>query len=75
MNEAFGVHYSALSSLIETEPMGFSGGKFLNAAVLYRIPVPERSRRAGGSAPLTNRQITDPETPFRSLSGVEGPMI
>ena len=38
MDEAFGVHYSALSSLIETEPMGFSGGKFLNAAVLYRIP-------------------------------------
>ena len=38
MGEAFGVHYSALSSLIETEPVGFSGGKFLNAAVLYRIP-------------------------------------
>ena len=38
MDEAFGVHYSAFSSLIETEPMGFSGGKFLNAAVLYRIP-------------------------------------
>ena len=55
MDEAFGVHYSALSGLIETEPMGFSGGKFLNAAVLYRIPVPERSRRAGGSTPLTNR--------------------
>ncbi|MBO6248415.1 MAG: 2-amino-4-hydroxy-6-hydroxymethyldihydropteridine diphosphokinase, partial [Bacteroidales bacterium] len=39
MDEAFGVHYSALSSLIETEPMGFSGGKVLNAAVLYRIRV------------------------------------
>ena len=38
MDEAFGVHYLALSSLIETEPVGFSGGKFLNAAVLYRIP-------------------------------------
>jgi len=38
MDEAFGVNYSALSSLIETEPVGFSGGKFLNAAVLYRIP-------------------------------------
>ena len=74
MDEAFGVHYSALSSLIETEPMGFSGGKFLNAAVLYRIPVPERSavlslskdRRAGGSTPLTNR------AEGRSLSGAEG---
>ncbi len=40
MDEAFGSHYSALSKLIETKPMGFSGGKFLNAAVLYRIPVP-----------------------------------
>ena len=37
MDEAFGVHYSALSMLIETKPMGFSGGKFLNAAVLYRV--------------------------------------
>ena len=43
MDKAFGVHYSALSKLIETKPMGFSGGKFLNAAVLYRIisPSPE----------------------------------
>lgn len=40
MDGAFGSHYSALSKLIETKPMGFSGGKFLNAAVLYRIPVP-----------------------------------
>lgn len=37
MDEAFGVPYSSLSSLIETEPMGFSGGKFLNAVVLYRM--------------------------------------
>ena len=40
MDEAFGSHYSALSRLIETKPMGFSGEKFLNAAVLYRIPAP-----------------------------------
>ncbi|MBR5176093.1 MAG: 2-amino-4-hydroxy-6-hydroxymethyldihydropteridine diphosphokinase [Bacteroidales bacterium] len=38
MDEAFGTHYSALSTIIETEPMGFSGEAFLNAAVLYRIP-------------------------------------
>lgn len=38
MDAAFGRHYEALSELIETEPMGFSGGKFLNCAVLYRIP-------------------------------------
>ena len=37
MDEVFGCHYSALSRLIETKPMGFSGGKFLNAAVLYRV--------------------------------------
>ena len=87
MDEAFGVHYSALSGLIETEPMGFSGGKFLNAAVLYRIPVPERwfdsahqpgrrdtppvperSRRAGGSTPLTNR------TEEQSMAGGSTPL-
>ena len=40
MDEAFGTHYLSLSKIIETRPMGFSGGKFLNAAVLYRIPEP-----------------------------------
>ena len=39
MDEAFGVHYTSLSKLIETKPMGFAGGKFLNAAVLYRVPM------------------------------------
>lgn len=38
MDEAFGGHYSSLSKTIETEPMGFVGDPFLNAAVLYRIP-------------------------------------
>ena len=37
MDEAFETGYSSLSSLIETEPMGFSGGKFLNAVVMYRM--------------------------------------
>ena len=36
MDEAFEVHYTALSRLMETKPMGFSGGKFLNAVALYR---------------------------------------
>lgn len=36
MDEVFGGHYAALSRLIETKPMGFVGGQFLNAAVLYR---------------------------------------
>lgn len=43
MDEAFGCHYTALSKLIETKPMGFSGGKFLNAVVLYRVFRPEGS--------------------------------
>lgn len=41
LDDSLGVHYSALSKLIETEPMGFSGGKFLNGAVLYRVRRPE----------------------------------
>ena len=41
MDEAFEGHYTALSRLIETKPMGFSGGKFLNAAALYRTFRPE----------------------------------
>ena len=50
MDEAFGKHYTALSRLIETEPMGFRGGKFLNAAVLYRLPAPELVEGAEGHA-------------------------
>lgn len=41
MDEAFEGHYQSLSRLIETKPMGFSGGKFLNAVVLYRTFRPE----------------------------------
>lgn len=43
MDEAFEGHYQALSRLIETKPMGFSGGKFLNAVVMYRVFRPEGS--------------------------------
>jgi len=43
MDVAFEGHYQALSRLIETKPMGFSGGKFLNAVVLYRTFRPEMS--------------------------------
>ncbi len=43
MDEAFEGHYSALSRLIETKPMGFSGGKFLNAVALYRTFRPDTS--------------------------------
>lgn len=41
MDKAFGKRRTALSSLIETEPFGFSGEKFLNAVVYYRLPVGE----------------------------------
>lgn len=41
MDKAFGYHYQKLSTIIETEPWGFSSDKFLNCAVLYSIPVQE----------------------------------
>ncbi len=41
MDAAFEGHYQALSRLIETKPMGFTGGKFLNAVVLYRTFRPD----------------------------------
>lgn len=41
LDKFFGVGYSALSSLIETEPWGFeSEDKFVNAAVRYDVDVP-----------------------------------
>ena len=43
LDEAMGCHWTALSHIIETRSWGFSGPKFLNAAVMYRIfrqPVP-----------------------------------
>ena len=74
MDEAFGRHYEALSKFIETEPMGFTGEKFLNAAVLYRI----RSM-AGGSTPLTNRSLngaegTGPEKVLDTVKAIERTM-
>ncbi|MCQ2146784.1 MAG: 2-amino-4-hydroxy-6-hydroxymethyldihydropteridine diphosphokinase [Bacteroidales bacterium] len=39
MDEAFGCHYQRLSTIIETEPWGFSSENFLNCAVLYSLPV------------------------------------
>ena len=37
LDEALGAHYVALSHIIETKAWGFSGDKFLNACVLYRL--------------------------------------
>lgn len=37
MDEAFGVHWSALSDIIETPAWGFEGPAFLNCAVKYKI--------------------------------------
>lgn len=39
LNESLGAECQKLSQVIETSAVGFSGGKFLNAAALYRIPV------------------------------------
>ena len=42
LDEAFGIHYKALSSVIETEPWGFeSTDKFLNAVVMYELDFPD----------------------------------
>lgn len=52
MDEVFEGHYQALSRLIETKPMGFSGGKFLNAVVLYRVFRPQVSSLEAATAIL-----------------------
>ena len=52
LDEAFGIHYKALSSMIETEPWGFeSTDKFLNALAMHEIDLhglfsPERAGEA-----------------------------
>ena len=51
LDEALGVHYTALSRIIETESWGFSGQNFLNACILYRIGR-EGSPEAHGEALL-----------------------
>jgi 2-amino-4-hydroxy-6-hydroxymethyldihydropteridine diphosphokinase len=52
LDGAMGCRYSALSRLIETEPMGFAGNTFLNGAVRYRTPRPEASAEVAGLALL-----------------------
>ena len=42
LNIELGVPYKAVSSFIETEPWGFgSSEKFINAAVMYELDLPE----------------------------------
>lgn len=38
LDDALGVHWSSLSSIIETKSWGFDGEDFLNCAVLYLLP-------------------------------------
>lgn len=38
LDHALGCRYSSLSDIIETESWGFSAEKFLNCAVMYRVP-------------------------------------
>ena len=40
MDDSFGTGAKALSTLVETSPVGFSGGMFLNAVVMYRLAIP-----------------------------------
>lgn len=47
LDAALGLHYLALSSVIETDSWGFEGGKFLNCCVLYRIPYQEDPETQG----------------------------
>lgn len=39
LDEGLGVHYSALSSIVESKSWGFEGGDFLNCAVRYDCPL------------------------------------
>lgn len=41
MNDIFGVSYSKLSTLIETESWGFVADRFINCAVLYSLELDE----------------------------------
>lgn len=70
MDDAFGVHYTALSKLIETKPMGFSGGKFMNAAVLYRVPM----HRMLSDAPPDSERIEGPGLVLEKIKGIEKSM-
>lgn len=38
LDESFGTGYESLSDLIETESWGFDAEKFINCAVLYKLP-------------------------------------
>ncbi len=42
LDEGLGVHYSALSALVESKSWGFEGGDFLNCAVCYDCPLSPR---------------------------------
>ena len=58
LDEAFGVHYSALSEIIETEPWGFdSANGFLNCCVLYSLPKKMDGEAVLGICKETERRL------------------
>ena len=59
MDEAFGTKASCLSSLIETEPVGFCGEKFLNAAVMYRLSIPGSSAQEAALSVLDRTEAIE----------------
>ena len=66
LDEALESHWKAQSRLIETKPVGFVGGKFLNGVVLYRIPegadAEQQARGLLGTVKRIEREMgrTDP---------------
>ena len=73
MDKAFGVHYSVLSSVIETEPMGFSGEDFLNVAALYRLCPSPAKEVPEGMTSMTHVEAHALEV-LRSVKSVERAM-
>lgn len=55
LDESFGTGYESLSDLIETESWGFEAEKFINCAVLYKLP--RKRQSAVDQALETLRQI------------------
>ena len=69
MDEALGVHYSALSRLIETEPWGEGvSGTFINACVRYRL---FKEKDVAAQAMRVLRQCQEIERRLGRTGGVE----
>ena len=75
MDDSFGTGAKALSTLVETSPVGFSGGMFLNAVVMYRLAIPASGVEKAALSILDKVEAIDIDILFIGAETIDCPRL